>query len=313
MKSITIIMSVYRPNLEWLEQQLESIQEQTWPCKELLIRDDCPQEPVGMDFFARYLTKIPFQYEIGQENLGPSRSFASMIERAQGDYIAFCDQDDRWKKEKLETLEHAFHEQGVTWAYCGQQIIDAQGNVIGQDIHTVRKGDFFLQGNGCAPDLFVKNCIYGCTMLLPANLAKQALPLPEEMTHDHWFSLWAASKGKLVYVDKPLVEYRLHGNNQSAVLKQIHTKQEYIEKRIKSLAIRTKSCKGRFTHAPDMEKKIREVDRWVQARLRWQSGDWSAFPEFWGNRRLSPKAALFEVGMPFLPWSIFRRVLSRQV
>ena len=313
MKSITIIMSVYRPNLEWLKQQLESIQEQTWPCKELLIRDDCPQEPVGRDFFERCLTGIPFQYEIGKENLGPSRSFASMIERAKGDYIAFCDQDDRWKKEKLETLEHAFREQGVALAYCGQQIIDAQGNVIGQDIHAVRKGDFFLQGAGCAPELFVKNCIYGCTMLLPTELAKQALPLPEGMTHDHWFSLWAASRGPLVYVERPLGEARIHGNNQSAELKRIHTRQQYIETRIKGLEMRVESCKDRFPHAPDVEKKIREVESWVQARLRWQNRDWSAFPEFWGKRRLSPKAALFEVGMPFLPWSIFRRVLSRQV
>ena len=38
---ITIVMAVYEPNMQWLKEQLLSLEAQTYPNLELIIRDDC--------------------------------------------------------------------------------------------------------------------------------------------------------------------------------------------------------------------------------------------------------------------------------
>lgn len=311
MAMISVLMAVYRPNRDWLSQQLTSLAQQTWKDIELRVRDDCPQEPVGIQAFASLTGRMPVQYRINERNLGSSATFARLVEEAEGEYIAFCDQDDIWMPEKLEVLLAELKKRKATACYCDLSVIDANGKQVAENVRQVRTRDIFLEGTGLAERLFIKNCIYGCSMLMPAALAKQALPLPEGMGHDHWFSLWAASHGEIAHLKRPLVYYRLHGNNQSDTLRRIRTKQEYLEQRIEALQKQVAQCKRRFVDFPKLESYIQQVGDWADARHRWFCGDASALALVWRRRYLSPNAALFELTAARMPEKLFIFVLKK--
>lgn len=311
MPTISVLMAVYRPNPDWLKQQLQSLADQTWREVELLVRDDCPQEPVGEQAFSLLINRMPVSYKVNEKNLGPGATFARLVEEAKGEYIAFCDQDDIWIPEKLEILLKELQSRQGAACYCDLSVIDANGRQTATDVRQVRTGDIFLEGTGLAEKLFIKNCIYGCSMLMPTVLAKQALPLPDGMGHDHWFSLWAASKGEIIHVKQPLVRYRLHGDNQSNTLQRIHTKKDYMEQRIMGLHHQAEQCRARFPQDSFLQKYIERVENWTNTRLRWFQGDLRAFWPLWKERRLSPKAALFELVAARMPQRMFSAILKK--
>jgi len=291
--------------------QLTSLREQTLLPSEILIRDDCPEEPVGSAFFERELQGIPFSYEVNPENVGSSKTFAQLAGKATGDAVAFCDQDDVWKPEKLRQLADCLQRPGVTLAYCDLCVIDARGKLVAGNVEEVRQREYFPEGRNLALQLFVKNCIYGCSMVMQADIVRKALPLPEEMGHDHWFSLFAASEGEIVHLRQILVSYRLHSDNQSTALKYVATKQDYLEQRIRRLQIQAKACAARFPYDAELTTHIAQVARWADARERWFHGDFHAGVALWRGRAISPKAARFEMVLPFLPQWLFRKIIHR--
>lgn len=307
MPKISILMALYHPNPEWLAQQLQSLEAQTWPELALDVRDDGPDAPLGAEFFARHLCRIPFRYAVNETNLGTTATYARLVGSADGDYIAFCDQDDRWDAPKLELLAAELQRKNAQAAYCTLRVIDGEGRPTAADVRSVRKGDVFLQGEAAAPQLLIKNSIYGCSLLLRADTARRALPVPEGMGFDHWFTLWAALCGTLVFVDRPLVEYRIHGGNQSRPLRGITTRRQYEERRIGLLEKQMTAVLPRLQAVPapgraePVEKKAREALTWARARRAWLHRDPRALPAFIRGRALSPRAFRFELLLPFLP------------
>lgn len=317
-EKISILMAVHHPDRKWLVEQLSSLEAQTYPDLELLVMDDGPDAPVGREIFQNCLHRIPFRYMIHSANLGTSRTYAELVERADGKYVAFCDQDDRWRPEKLERLHRELSVPGAAAAYCTMSVIDSEGKTLAEDVRKIRKQDRFLSGKRQAPSMFVKNCIYGCTLLLPAATAKDALPLPGGMPYDHWFSLWAAIWGSLIFVDEPLNAYRIHPGNQSRPLRGITCKADYERERIQVLKQRSTSCLHRF-EALNLDASAREAlctaaresRDWASARSQWLHRKWSAFPAFFAGRLISPNAFRFELFLPFLPEAVFRLLVKR--
>ncbi|MEG1323047.1 MAG: glycosyltransferase [Ruthenibacterium sp.] len=312
MKSISVLLSIYRPNLLWLSAQLASLEAQTTADTiELLICDDCPQAPVGKLFLQQHLPSIPFTYTIHEKNVGSSLAFAQLVQQAQGSYLAFCDQDDIWLPDKLAQLRQALETSGAQLVYCDLSVIDAQGAWVAADVSQKRKRQQFLQGTDLEQQLFVKNCVYGCSLLMRTDTAKNALPLPDGMGHDHWFCLWAAHCGRIVHVQKPLVQYRLHGENQSDDLKNIATKPDYEQQRIQTMQQRVKICLPRFAHDTKMVQYLEQVQHWADARAAWFHHDITALPALLRGRHFSPKATLFELALPWLPKPIFQALIRK--
>lgn len=308
---VSVLMAVYHPDRDWLRRQLTSLREQTLLPSEILICDDCPEDPVGPDLFKRELQGLPFSYEVNPENLGSSETFARLVTKASGDTVAFCDQDDVWKPDKLRLLVNCLRRPGVTLAYCDLCVIDARGKLLAGNVAEVRPRECFPEGKNLARRLFVKDSIYGCSILMRTDVAQKALPLPEGMGHDHWFSLYAASEGEIVHLRKPLVCYRLHGENQSTALRHIATKQDYLEERIRRLRIQANACAVRFPCDAQLTAYITRVAGWADARERWFCGDFRAGAAFWRDRAISPNAARFELVLPFLPQWLFRKAIRR--
>ena len=105
---IAILMAVYEPNMDWLKNQLDSINVQTYSNIRLYIRDDCsvtvPFETIKA-LASECITELPYSIERNDNNLGSNKTFELLTQEAEGEYFAYCDQDDIWHSDKLTVLQ----------------------------------------------------------------------------------------------------------------------------------------------------------------------------------------------------------------
>lgn len=63
MKTITVVMALYKPNLKWLEEELCSIGNQTYKDFEILIWNDCPEDDFNYSsLLKKTLNGIPYTF-----------------------------------------------------------------------------------------------------------------------------------------------------------------------------------------------------------------------------------------------------------
>ena len=83
---ISILMAVYEPRLDWLREQLESLEAQTYPNLRLYIRDDCsptvPLEEINRCVEA-CIRNFPWTITRNEKNLGSNGTFQRLTEDAE--------------------------------------------------------------------------------------------------------------------------------------------------------------------------------------------------------------------------------------
>ena len=104
-------MSIYKPQKSWLIEQLDSLNSQSYKNLELIVYNDCPEDEFNYDeFFEKHITNFNFRIINGNVNLGSTLAFEKLTTIADGDYFAYCDQDDIWLPEKIEILVNKIKE-----------------------------------------------------------------------------------------------------------------------------------------------------------------------------------------------------------
>ena len=76
---ITIVMAVYEPNMQWLKEQLLSLEAQTYPNLELIIRDDCsPTVPFEQicECAATCIRSFPYEISRNERNVGSNQTLS---------------------------------------------------------------------------------------------------------------------------------------------------------------------------------------------------------------------------------------------
>lgn len=309
---ISIVMAVYEPRMDWLAEQLLSLNAQTYPNLELNILDDCsptvPFEEIRT-CVEHCITAFPFTLERNEENLGSNLTFERLTNAARGEYIAYCDQDDVWLPKKLSRLHQEMQESGALLCCSDMYIIDGAGRQTADSITKVRRHHLFQSGEGLAPQLVFHNWVTGCTMLVRKAAAQGAVPFCPYMVHDQYLALYCASKGRIDCLQEPLIRYRIHGNNQTGVMTGVTSKEQYLELRIREVEYKLEWLSAHFS---DSDKALRSCFddglRWVRARennLRRRGGAW----DVWRYRRFGPRVSLFELFAPWMPESIFLLII----
>lgn len=297
---VSIVMAVYEPNMDWLREQLESLNVQTYPNIELLVRDDCsltvPFEEI-CGCVEGCITAFPFQIQQNERNLGSNGTFERLTLEAKGAYIAYCDQDDVWEKNKVLLLEQHM-KAGTSFVYSDMRVIDSSGNIVAESLKHDRPRLKYREGTGLARYYAFTNCTAGCSMLMRSDLARMAVPFPEGTVCDQWLCLTSSATGAVSFIESPLVKYRIHGSNQTGVLAGISTKEEYMNNRIRPMQARVLEFDRRYGAPQD-------VVAFAQARAAGHV--WG----IWKNRELCRKDAWFEIVMKFLPASILRQIIKK--
>lgn len=305
---IAILMAVYEPRLDWLEEQLKSLNAQSYKNLRLYIRDDCsptvPLEEIEA-CVARCVDAFPWELKRNEENLGSNITFERLTQEAEGTYFAYCDQDDIWLPEKLEILEEELETSGAQLACSDMFIIDGQGRQTAESITQVRRHHRFRSGGDLAPGLLVSNFVTGCTMLVRAQTAKAAVPFCPYMVHDHYLALYAATKGEIRSLSQRLIRYRIHGGNQTGLLASVTDRESYGRVRIQTMLDRLEWLQGNLPCDEMTKGAIDDGVLWTQARQSNWAGR-GGKGTIWKYRHFSVLASLFEILGNRLPRPIFQ-------
>jgi glycosyltransferase involved in cell wall biosynthesis len=127
MSLVSIIMPYFKKE-SYIEQSIKSILNQSYQNFEIiLINDDTENKK-----FINKISNLDHRIKLihNDKNLGSGLSRNKAIRFSKGEYIAFCDCDDLWKKDKLELQLDFMKQLNLNFSYTSYDIIDENNNFI---------------------------------------------------------------------------------------------------------------------------------------------------------------------------------------
>jgi len=192
---------------KYIHEQLVSILKQLGPEDEVIISDDSSDDRTIEIVKAFGDTRIRL---FGNNAFNPFRNFENALKRATGEIVVLSDQDDIWLDNKIEVLREKFRQAAnpIHLVVLDGQIIDANGNIIGESIF--RK---LNSGGGVLKNLY-DNTYLGCCLAFSRKLLDVALPFPKRIPmHDMWLGMLAELFGTVEFVGAKTIQYRKHADS----------------------------------------------------------------------------------------------------
>ena len=155
--------------------------------------------------------------------LGVTANFEQAIRATSGSLVALCDQDDRWRSDRLESATAQFTKRAdLDLLFTDARLIDGDGGVLPATLlSTLEVGprDRSVVHSGEALKLFIRrNLATGATVMFRRGVLTEALPFPRTWVHDEWLATLTACLGRVDLLDEALVDYRQHTSNQIGVV-----------------------------------------------------------------------------------------------
>ena len=213
MEPVTVLLATYNGE-QFLDEQMASLAEQTWPTIDLLVSDDCSTDTTLciLDRWAGSWRKGALQVVSGPK-LGFAANFRALITLApvKSGYFAFCDQDDVWLPRKLEKAIGIIggYPTGVPVLFCSRtQLYPAEN---GHDMSPLfARPPSFLNA-------LVQSIGGGNTMVMNEaafSILQESCRRTGFVSHDWWAYLIVSGSGGIVHYDPaPEILYRQHPGN----------------------------------------------------------------------------------------------------
>jgi glycosyltransferase involved in cell wall biosynthesis len=205
--TVSVAMASYN-GAQHLHSQLASILEQLAPTDEVIVVDDASSDSTVQIVASTVDPRV--RLIRADVNRGVRASFERALRAARGDFVFLADQDDVWLPGKRDALAAAL-QSGAILALSDASVIDGEGREIERSF-MARRGGF----RGSFAATLVKNRFLGCAMAFRRELLEDILPIPAEVPmHDMGIGALASLRGRVAYIDRPLMQYRRHGANVS--------------------------------------------------------------------------------------------------
>ena len=256
---ISVVIASYN-GAGYIEEQLESIRNQTLPPGELIICDDCSTDNT-VEVVEKYIKKNNLEdkwsISINEKNLGYADNFDHATLKAKGSLIFFSDQDDVWELNKIEIMTEIMDKHpeckvlctDYTPWYTSENAPQAPKSILSR-----------MPNNGILEFIKLKRkSVYigalGCCMCVR-----------KEFYHDvkeYRFSGWAqddrmwkmaqCAHGCLI-LHSNLVKHRIHGNN-TATYGKYHT----VDRRVSLFADMIKAERQMLKYLEDNKAEKKEI------------------------------------------------------
>lgn len=215
---VSVAMCTYNGE-RFLQEQLESIAEQTYAPAELVVCDDGSSDGTIRVLEAfRQNAGFPVRLVRNETTLGSTGNFAQAIALCTGEAIALCDQDDRWAPEKLAVAVQALQaDPSVSGVFSNAWLMDENGDRLPGDLWgRVRFNEEAQRSfRKTGPHYLVRrDTVTGAAFVFRAALAGQLLPIPQEWVHDGWIAFVLAALSRIDAAPAHLITYRLHQAQQ---------------------------------------------------------------------------------------------------
>lgn len=209
---VSVVIATYNGE-RFLAEQLESILDQTYTNIEVIAVDDCSTDNT-VAILKKYAAQDSrIKVVINEANIGYVRNFEKGLKLASGDYIAPSDQDDIWKKEKIEVLLGEID--GHDIVYSNSALIDSSGQSLHKKLSDIKR---LLSFDDCLT-YAIGNTAAGHAMLIKKELLERCYPFPTMIPHDYWLGFVATCRQPIKFFDMPLVLYRQHTANVFGAVK----------------------------------------------------------------------------------------------
>ena len=208
---VSVVIPYYKKKF-FFEKTIKSILNQSYKNFEIiLIYDDNNLEE--LDFLKNIKKKFKnVKLIINKKNLGPGLSRNKGILLSKGTYIAFCDADDIWKKNKLNLQIEFMKKYHLNFSHTSYFVIDRKGKKIGK-FKTKSKMEY---------SELLKSCDIGLsTVIVKKNLLRKNLFCNLQTKEDFYLWLQIIKKEKKIFsVNKYLSYWRYLENSLSSSISQ---------------------------------------------------------------------------------------------
>lgn len=219
--NVDILMATYNGE-RYICEQIESILHQTYCDWRLLVSDDCSSD---------HTLELLKQYEKGDSRItvvsqdvrhgGAKENFMFLLSLCDAPYVMFSDQDDVWRKCKIEKSILRIREAEQDFDSHIPLLTFSDMAVVDQGLSPIAPS-FMKQGHinprkTSFVNLLPQNVAAGCTILMNKALVELARRVNDDsriVMHDWWMMLVGAAFGRVMYIDEPLSLYRQHGDNE---------------------------------------------------------------------------------------------------
>lgn len=207
---LTVSIAICTFNGEkYLQEQLDSIINQSYQNLEIIIVDDCSTDGT-ITLLKKYQTEnTNIKLVLNEINIGFNQNFKKAIQLCTSDFIAIADQDDIWETEKIALLVKKIGNNLLL--YHDSAYIDENGNLTGKSTSSHHR---FVSGN-CAEKLIYYNCISGHACLIKKELINLLPKYDPAIYYDWWLAYTAACTGKIDYITNKLVRHRKHAESST--------------------------------------------------------------------------------------------------
>jgi glycosyltransferase involved in cell wall biosynthesis len=218
---ISIAMAVFNGE-RFLREQLGSLASQDLLPHELVVTDDCSTDRT-LRILEEFAATAPFPVRlyVNDKQLGYADNFLKAACHCNGDLIAFCDQDDVWRTDKLAYCLNQFEFPDVQLIAHSTAEVDTDLKFIGRSPRIRRSFTIRRQCEspslpwsvGCAA-VIRREVVQEMARRWPADHAMEARRFGRHILgHDQVAFFVANALGDIRFVAEPLIQHRVHGAN----------------------------------------------------------------------------------------------------
>ena len=230
---IEILLATYNGE-RFLPEQIESITSQSFKDYYILASDDNSSD-CTFEILRSYESVLGEKIKVVRSNTRSAKeNFYNLLDMADAEYIALCDQDDFWESDKLEKslkaiqrLERRYGKETPILVHSDLEIVDENLNSqnkkmseltgISEAIKYAKKESKYLYTISTEKSFsryLVENNITGNTVIINKALLDIYKRPKVSFMHDWWLGLIAFTFGKVGFLNECLVKYRQHENNE---------------------------------------------------------------------------------------------------
>jgi len=214
MPTVSVIMPCYNHS-KYLVEGIESILNQSYEDFELIITDDCSKDNSQeiIKNYERTDKRVKGCYH--NVNSGEAKSRNDAMAISTGDYIAFCDSDDVWEKDKLKTQLFYLNK------YQDHAVVHSDSIIIDEDSKPTGKrfSGMYQKGMKLTGDLFqqlcMKNFINVPTVIIRRKCLSDGGLFEEDFKYLTDWIYWVrvSRRNSFFYINEPLAQYRIHSGS----------------------------------------------------------------------------------------------------
>jgi len=206
----------------FIERCLDSVLEDPYPAKELVIIDDGSTDGTAARidaWIARHRHEIPVEY-VQRDNRGIAATLNELAARARGEFLRLGASDDYLLPGGLAAMVDYLSAHARKWAVIGDSVVvDQDGRKLHEsgmrDLHRADKR-LYASDEGIRLAVITQWAIGGPVALVRKRALETVAGWSESLRIDDWdFFLRLAAHDAIGFIDVNVCAYRIHGTNLS--------------------------------------------------------------------------------------------------